>query len=240
MIKVDLHMHSGEDPCDGLGYPATELIDRAVELGYGAIAITLHCKVMEDRRVFDYARAKGLLLIRAVEWNIEGRDVLLYNITQRDAAKLHSFQDLRAYKRERGEDMLVIAPHPFYPKGHSLRGRLEPNIDLFDALEYAQVHLRWFDGFNQRSVRVARKHAKPVVANSDAHNLWMFGRHYTLVDAEPTMAAIFGAIREGRVEPHSPALSIRDCLRMFLVDPLLDRKRGRLTESFPTAPAKAG
>ena len=41
MIKVDLHMHSGEDPEDGLQYPATALIDRAVELGYGAIAITL-------------------------------------------------------------------------------------------------------------------------------------------------------------------------------------------------------
>ena len=29
MIKVDLHMHSGEDPEDGLRYPATALIDRA-------------------------------------------------------------------------------------------------------------------------------------------------------------------------------------------------------------------
>jgi predicted metal-dependent phosphoesterase TrpH len=240
MIKVDLHMHSGEDPYDGLGYTATALIDRAVELGYGAIAITCHCRVIEDERVFEYARQKGLLLIRAVEWKVERRDVLLYNITQREAAKLRTFDDLRAYKRERGEDLLIIAPHPFYPKGHSLSSRFEPNIDLFDAVEYAQIHLPWFDGFNQRAVRIARKHGKPVVANSDSHNLWMFGRHYTLVEAEPTMPSIFRAIREGRVQPHSPPVTVYECLRMFFLDPLSERKRGRVLESFPSATAKAG
>jgi predicted metal-dependent phosphoesterase TrpH len=235
MIKVDMHMHSGEDPKDGLRYPATALIDRAVELGYDAIAITLHGQVMADERVFEYAQQKGLLLIRAVEWNIEGGDVLLYNITQREAQKLVTFDVLRAYKRDRGEDFLVIAPHPFYPAGHSLQGNLEPNIDLFDAIEYAQIHLPWFDKFNQQAVRVAQKHHKPIIANSDSHGLWMFGRHYTLVDAEPTMLAIFDAIRAGRLQPHSPPVTLRECLRMFVFDPLLERKKGQVMESFPPA-----
>jgi predicted metal-dependent phosphoesterase TrpH len=238
MIKVDMHMHTGEDPKDGLRYPAPALIDRAVELGYDAIAITLHCQVMDDERVFEYARAKGILLIRAVEWNVEGGDVLLYNITQREAQKLVTFEALRTYKRERGTDFLVIAPHPFYPAGHSLQGNLEANIDLFDAIEYAQIHLPWFDKFNQQAVRVARKHNKPIIANSDSHGLWMFGRHYTLVDAEPTMPAIFDAIRAGRIQPHSPPVSLRDCLRMFVLDPLLERKKGEVMESFP--PARPG
>ena len=233
MVKVDMHMHSGEDPEDGLRYPATALIDRAVELGYDAIAITLHGRVIADERVFEYAREKGLLLIRAVEWNIEGGDVLLYNITQREAQKLVTFDALRDCRRERGEDFLVIAPHPFYPAGHSLQGNLEPNIDLFDAIEYAQIHLPWFDKFNQQAVRLAHKHNKPIIANSDSHNLWMFGRHYTLVDAEPTMRAIFDAIRAGRLQPHSPPITIRDCLRMFVFDALLERKKGQMTESFP-------
>jgi hypothetical protein len=232
MIKVDLHMHSGEDPEDGLPYPATAMIDRAVELDYAAIAITLHCKVLEDERVFDYARRKGLLLIRAVEWNILGRDVLLYNLTQREAEQLGTFEDLRAFKRERGESLLVVAPHPFYPVSHSLRGDLEPNIDLFDAVEYAQMHFSWCNVFNRRAVRMARKHHKPIVANSDSHNLWMLGRHYTLVDAEPTMPSIFRAIREGRVEWLSPPVSIWACLRMFVFD-ALERRAGRVIESFP-------
>ena len=231
MIKVDLHMHSGEDPKDGLRYPATALVDKAVDLGFGAIAITLHEKVLEDERVFAYAREKGLLMIRSVEWKILGRDVLLYNITQREAETLRTFDDLRAFKRERGEDLLIVAAHPYYPKGHSLGRYFVRHIDLFDAVEYAQIHLPWFDGFNQRALRVAREHNKPVIANSDTHNLWMFGRHYTMVDAEPTIPSIFRAIREGRVQWTSPDVTVWDCLRMFLFDPLLERDRGGKTMS---------
>jgi predicted metal-dependent phosphoesterase TrpH len=236
MIKVDLHMHSGEDPRDGLRYPATALVDRAVELGFAAIAITLHLKVLEDERVFEYARQKGLLLIRAVEWKIKGRDVLLYNITQREADRLRTFDALRAFKRERGEDLLIVAPHPYYPKGHSLGSELVRNIDLFDAIEYAQVHLPWLNP-SSRAVRVAQQHNKPIIANSDAHNLWMFGRHYTLVDAEPTQASIFRAIRDGRVEWHSPHVTMWECVRMLVLEPLLERKRGEMVNSFEPQPA---
>jgi predicted metal-dependent phosphoesterase TrpH len=232
VIKVDLHMHCGDDPYDGLQYTATQLIDKAVELGFAAIAITLHEKVLEDERVFDYARQRGLLLIRAVEWTFRKRDVLLYNITQREAERLKTFDDLRAYRRERGADLLVVAPHPYYPEDHSLGRELERNIDVFDAVEIAQIHLSWLDPFNPRAVATAGKHNKPVIANSDAHNLWMFGRHYTLVDAAPTQASIFSAIRQGKVQPVSPPVTVRDCLRMFVTEPLFLRKKGQVLRSF--------
>ena len=236
MIKVDLHMHSGEDPKDGLRYPATALVDKAVELGFAAIAITLHGKVLEDERVFEHARKSGLLLIRAVEWTIGPGDVLLYNVTQREAERIRSFDDLRAFRRERGDDLLIIAPHPYYPVGHSLKADLERHIDAFDAIEYAQIHLPWLNP-NKRALRVAVKHQKTIVANSDSHNLWMFGRHYTFVDAEPTQASIFRAIRQGRVQWHSPHLTVRECLRMFVFDPLLVRKPGETVNSFDQIPS---
>lgn len=231
MIKIDLHMHSGEDPQDGLHYPATVLLDRAAELGFGALAITLHEQVLEDPRVFEYARQKGVLLIPAVEWIIQRRDVLLYNVTQREVERLRTFADLRAFKRDRGDDLLVIAPHPYYPVPHSLRREFEPNMDLFDAIECAQIHLRWLD-FNRSALAVARAYGKPVVANSDAHNLWMFGRHYTLVDAAPTIPAIFEAIRQGKVQCCSPPITVWECVKMFVTDPLLHRKPGRIIRSF--------
>jgi len=233
MIKVDLHMHTGDDPYDGLAYTATQLIDKAVALEYAAIAITLHEKVFDDQRVFDYARTKGLLLIPAVEWEFDGRDVLLYNITARDAERLKTLADLRAYRRERGDELMVVAPHPFYPKSHCLGAELERNIDLFDAIEVASMHFAWFDAFNNRARRVASHHGKPLIANSDTHALWMFGRHYTLVDAAPTMPAIFAVIRQGKVQPVSPPVTIWDSLRMFAFDPLLERKKGRVIVSFP-------
>ena len=232
MIKVDLHMHSGEDPEDGLHYPATALVDKAAELGFTAIAITLHGKVLEDERLFEYARRKGVLLIRAVEWNLQKVDVLLYNVTQREVENIRTFDDLRTFKRERGDDLLVVAPHPFYPVGHSLRRHLVPNMDLFDAIEYAQIHLPWYNPSEQAKI-VAAKYGKPLIANSDAHNLWMFGRHYTMVDAEPTMPSTFRAIREGRVQWHSPHITVWECLRMFVFDPLLHRSPGKVVETFP-------
>jgi predicted metal-dependent phosphoesterase TrpH len=231
MIKVDLHMHSGEDPKDGLVYPATALIEKAATLGFGAIAITLHGRVLEEPRVFDFARSKGVLLIPAVEWRITHCDVLLYNVTQRDVEKLHDFDDLRAFRRERGEELLVIAPHPYYPIGSSLRHHLERHIDLFDAIEYAHLHIPGIDP-NKQGVRIGQKYGKPIVANSDAHNLWMFGMHYTLVDAEPTALSIFRAIREGRLQWLSPHISMWKCLRFILLDPIFRNPRGTVTHSF--------
>jgi len=230
MIKVDLHMHTGEDPKDGLQYPATAMIDHAADLGFSAIAITLHEQVLEDQRVFDYAAEKGLLLIPGAEWCIEGRDVLIYNVTQRDIEQIRTFDALRAFRRERGNDVLVIAPHPYYPKSTSPGPVLEDNLDLFDAFEHAQIYLPWLN-FNKRMLRVAKQHNKPIVANSDAHNLWMMGHHYTLVDSEPKISALFEAIRKGHIEWHSPPMSVWGCFRMFIFDPR-ERKPGEITASF--------
>ena len=235
MIRIDLHMHSGEDPYDGLRYPATALLDKAGQLGYGAIAITLHDKVLEDARLFDYAQSKGVRLIRACEWTIQKLDVLLYGVTQQDVECLRSFDDLRAFRRERGEAVFTIAPHPFFPVGHSLRHHLERHIDLFDAIEQAQVHLPWLN-FNRHALQVAHHYGKPIVANSDSHNLWMFGRHYTLVDAAPDELSIFRAIRQNRLQWVSPPMTVWECLKLLVFDPMR-RKPGEMLSSFPDSPA---
>lgn len=233
MIKVDFHMHTGEDPYDGLRYPATALIDKAVALEFGAIAITLHDRVLDDSRIFDYARARGLLLIPAAEWTIEGVDVLMINVTQAEVERVKTFADLRALRDARGESLLTIAPHPYYPIGHSLKHHLERHIELFDAIEHAQVHLPWLN-FNKQARRIATHYQKPMVANSDTHNLWMFGRHYTRVEAEPEILAIFRAIRANRLEWVSPPITIWECLKMFLFDPM-KRRPGEQVWSFPPA-----
>jgi hypothetical protein len=49
------------------------------------------------------------------------------------------------------------------------------------------------------------------------------------------MDSIFRAIRQGRVEPHSPPVELWKALRMFLWDPLMERKPGQIMESFPPA-----
>src|SRR6266576_574190 len=41
-IKLDLHIHTLDDPKDKLDYLARELLARAGRLGFGVLAITLH------------------------------------------------------------------------------------------------------------------------------------------------------------------------------------------------------
>jgi predicted metal-dependent phosphoesterase TrpH len=162
--------------------------------------------------------------------------VLLYNVTQHELERLRSLANLRTFRRDRGDDLLVIAAHPCFFK-HSLNRHLVRDLDLFDAVEYCHLHFPWLN-LNRRGVRIAEQHGKAVVATSDAHNLWMFGRHYTLVDGAPTQASIFRAIREHRVQLHSPHISIWDCLRMIVFDPVLERSPGKTVESFADQPAK--
>ena len=230
MIKVDLHIHTGEDPEDGLAYPATALIDKAAALGFGAVAVTLHGAVLEDERVYEYARGKGVLLLRGAEWKSRHGDVLLYNVSQAECDRLRTLEDLRALRRERGGDVLIMAAHPFFVR-HSLGRWVERYIDVFDAIEYCHLHLPWLN-LNPAAERIAAKHGKPTVATSDTHGLWMFGRHYTLVDAEPTQASLFAAIRAGRVERVSPPVDIAHFVRLFITDPVFHRKSGRIVRSF--------
>jgi len=205
-IKIDFHLHANEDPLDELDHSATELVHRAHDLGFGALAITLHDHVFTKSEVFDTARELDILLIPAAELRLEGADVIIVNITEEEAAKLHKLRDLEKLREKRGRSMLTFAPHPFYVFGGSIgRRRLLENIDLFDAIEWSHFYTRWINP-NRPAAAIARKYGKPLLATSDAHRLDFFGHDYTLAripesDGAPTPELIFDAIRAGDVRP---------------------------------------
>lgn len=204
MLKVELHSHTADDPVDTIPYSTYQLIDRAAELRYQALAITLHDRQLDVRQFASYAADRGIMLIRGIERTIEGRHVLLLNFSPA-TEHVHSFADLAKLKsRENG---LVVAPHPFYPIGPSLREMLSPHAHMFDAVEYNAMFTRALN-FNRRAARWARAHGKPMVGNGDVHRLRQLGTTYSLVDAEPTPDAICGAIRAGRVRVEAQPLSV--------------------------------
>ena len=195
MIKVELHSHTADDPLDRIPHSSRELIDRAAALGYGALAVTLHDRQLETEPLVSYASERGVVLIPGIERTVEGRHVLLLNFSHR-AEGVRTFDDVRRLKAsERG---LVVAPHPFFPAGHSLRGCLSRHADLFDAVEYNAMFTASLN-FNLLAERWAKKHGKPMVGNGDVHRLVQLGTTYSLVDADPDPTAICDAIREGRV-----------------------------------------
>src|SRR5205823_8600720 len=90
-IKVDLHIHTLDDPKDVIDYSAHQLLEKASALGFGVLAITLHDAVFDSPEVFDDAKRMGILLIPAAELRIEGADILLLNISTEEAKSLRTF-----------------------------------------------------------------------------------------------------------------------------------------------------
>src|SRR6266513_3698654 len=139
-IKIDLHIHTLDDPKDVIDYSAHQLLDRARALGFGVLAITLHDAVFDRAEVFAEAAAMGILLIPAAEVRLQGADVIVLNVSSDEVAGLKNFDDLRRLRARRGSSIFTIAPHPFYVFGGSIGSRLLAEIDCFDAIELCHFH----------------------------------------------------------------------------------------------------
>jgi predicted metal-dependent phosphoesterase TrpH len=231
-IKVDLHIHTLDDPKDVIDYSAHQLLERARALGFGALAITLHDAVFDRPEVFADANAMGILLIPAAEMRLQGADVIVLNITGDEARELKTFDDLRQLRTRRGLAIFTIAPHPFYVLGGSIGAQLVDLIDCFDAIEICHFHNILFNP-NRRATRVAKQFGKSRVATSDAHRLHAFGRHYTSIPRPSplTVENVLTALRKGPLRLTSPPCSIVDLVSaiyfVFLAHPFRLRREFR-------------
>jgi predicted metal-dependent phosphoesterase TrpH len=198
IIRADLHVHSCHDPLDNLPQTLAQIVARAAARGLQCLAITNHCTHTWDATAAAEARARGVLLIPAIEARIENADVLILN-AEAAAAELRTFDDLRRY---RTPARVIIAPHPFYPLTHSLHDKLLQHGDLFDAIELSPFSLPGFDRYNARARAAAARLGLPLVCNTDAHNLWQLGGSWTEIEAEALeVPAVLAALRAGRVQP---------------------------------------
>jgi len=230
-IKVDLHIHTLDDPKDVIDYSAHQLLERAQQLGFGVLAITLHDAVFDRAEVFADAAAMGILLIPAAEMRLQGADIILLNVTPNEIASLKTFDDVRELRSHRGSSIFTIAPHPFYVLGGSIGARLVDEIDCFDAIELCHFH-KGLVNPNRRAASMAKQYSKPLIATSDAHRLEAFGRHYTSVPrpVELSTEGVFSSLRNGPLRLTSPSASLADFASaiywIFLAHPLKCRQRG--------------
>jgi predicted metal-dependent phosphoesterase TrpH len=230
-IKLDLHIHTLDDPLDALDYSAHQLLERAKALGFHVLAITLHDAVFDRAEVFADAARMGILLIPAAELRIRGADVILLNVDAQEVAGIKNFDDLRQLRATRGDSLYTIVPHPFYVTGGSMGGEiLRREIDCFDAIELCHFHRGLFDP-NRPAVRAAGDFGKPLIATSDAHRLHAFGAHYTSMPRpqELTVEAVVAGLRRGPLRVTSPPCSLYDFFSalyfIFVEHPIRVRRR---------------
>jgi predicted metal-dependent phosphoesterase TrpH len=229
-IKVDLHIHTLDDPLDALDYSAHELLERARSLGFRVLAITLHDAVFDRPEVFADAASMGILLIPAAEMRLEGADVILLNVTAAEVEELRTFADLTTLRARRGPSLFTIAPHPFYVLGGSIGEKLAEWIDCFDAIELCHFWTRLLNP-NRRAVEMAERFEKPLIATSDAHQLHAFGSNYTSIPcpAELTVENVIESLRRGPLRLTNPPCSFVDLVStiyfVFVAHPWRRRKR---------------
>ena len=209
MLKADFHSHTNYIQPYETNYSPKELIDRAASLSFDAFCISEHYvltrlgELLKEYRKYpfstyedfkDYAKEKGILLIRSVEMRYPEGEVLLVNFhgDVKDYPTIKSLNTLPS-------NVLVIAPHPFFKRKICLGENLERNISLIGAVEYSHFY-NGLINLNKQAVSIANKHKKPVVGTSDAHHLLEVGTSYTLVDAEKDADSIVKAVKEGKIK----------------------------------------
>lgn len=198
-LKCCFHAHTREkNP-----YTPSELIAAAKALDYDVLAITEHDEVYFPDDMRREADRQGILLLPGIEASLEEKraHVLFVNTPSFPSCRM-DMRDLRAwwYGEADRERVLSVAPHPFYPGRQCLNGRLRPNIDMFDAVEFSYFNARLSDSFlsypNRKAVHIAREHDKALVGTGDVHRLWHLGTTHSMVRSEREPDAIVGAIKE--------------------------------------------
>ncbi len=212
-LKAELHAHCSLDPADYrvCSQSPEQLISEAARLGYDVLAITCHNHDIWSTGLSEYAESLGITLIQGMEVSAEGnRHVLAYNF-RTGAENLNTLEKIRKLSRE---DTLVVAAHPFFPGRVCLRGRLEQNIDVFDAIEYSGFYVPGIN-FNRRARRIAIRRQKALVGNGDVHLLWQLGRTFTWIYSEPGVVPVLKAVKKGKVRLETRSLVYPEVVRFW-------------------------
>jgi predicted metal-dependent phosphoesterase TrpH len=205
MLKADFHIHTDSDPSDRVDYSNEEIIDLAAEKEYQVLAITNHDVVTFNDELSEYALERGILLLPGVELMVENKHVILIN-ARSEHQSIRDFQELKA---AREESLLIIAPHPFFPKSYCLNGKFEQNMESFDAVEFSHFYHPLIN-YNKKALRICNENGIPMVGSSDTHMIRQFNTTWTLVDAEKDPLSVVRAVRDGKVEVVTHPLSLRE------------------------------
>jgi len=206
MLKSDFHAHTNLIQKHSELSPK-QLIDLAVKHKYDVITITEHAflnfwfklkyypnAVKTYDHIKNYAKKKGILLIPGIETFVEGREILLINFNKKP--KKFTFDDLYELKNE---NVLIVAPHPFYGKKKCIGDKIIEHIKLFDAIEYCHLYCNFINP-NKKAVEIAKKYKKTLLANSDAHFPYHLNLQSSLLDCNKNKDSILEAIRKNKVK----------------------------------------
>lgn len=189
---ADLHVHTTYSK-DGRSTPQ-QVVDRAVELGIGCIAVTDH----NEFRAFADLRDNGkVIIIPAEEVSSTEGHILAYGIDRQIPRGLGVQETIDAIHAAGG---VAFVAHPYrWWSGLGEENALRFPFDGLEALNARSVRKS-----NRKSLALAKRVGKPVVAGSDAHSPPRIGSgHLVLPDGLHTWQEVLTAVMAGQGEPVS-------------------------------------
>jgi predicted metal-dependent phosphoesterase TrpH len=166
LILADFHMHT--DRSHDCATPPEEVVQRAVAMGLGAIAVTDHNTIAGGLAARAYAAAQGLDLHVIVGSEVKtatGEVIGLY--LEEEIPRGMLFAD--TVEAIRAQGAVVYVPHPF-DRLHAIPDPvlLARLADQIDVLEIYNARL-YRESFNREAERFADRHDLLRGAGSDAH-----------------------------------------------------------------------
>ncbi|MCK4714780.1 MAG: PHP domain-containing protein, partial [Candidatus Aenigmarchaeota archaeon] len=130
MLKADLHVHTDHSK-DSRTSPR-DVVARALELGFDAIAVTDHNTVSGSLEAEKAALGSPLIVIPGQEVLCQEGEVIVLGLRKTLPNKAPCLAIMEQARKSGG---FVIAPHPFDLMRKGLGRSLLPSIGFIDAVE---------------------------------------------------------------------------------------------------------
>ena len=199
--RVDFHAHTGHSS-DCL-LPAARLLERAVQRGLAAIAVTDHNSLGGALQARDLVqndpRFSGLLVFPGEEVRTSEGEIIGLFLTHPIPRNLSPEESIAAIREQGG---LVLVPHPFdrFRGSRISAAAVERIAPLVDAIEVFNARTTMEED-NARAREFARRNELAVVAGSDAHVVAEVGNGYVELGEPPSQdpQTLLAQVRSGRI-----------------------------------------
>jgi predicted metal-dependent phosphoesterase TrpH len=195
-LKLDLHVHTcySSDAITTL----KQVVSYSKKRGLDGVAITDHNTVKGALKL----KTRDIIVVPGIEVSTLNGHLLGLNVTTPIPAKLGIEETIRLIHEAGG---IAVAPHPttFYKSPPSRR------VSSYDAVEVMNASSIPFPIFTYFSKRFAAGLGLPQTGGSDSHYAPEIGAAYTIVEADPDVDEIVGAIKKGATVPRGRGIPLR-------------------------------